>query len=72
MFPTKVKKMLAAKPRAIRGVKKLMREKIRPHLEAMAPHIDAPLRLEIRLESEGCEPSPWFADGLGARCHSAR
>ncbi len=39
-----------AKPRAIRGVKKLMRETIKPHLEAMAPHIDAPLRLEIRIQ----------------------
>lgn len=52
--------MKPATPRAIRGVKKLMREKLRPHLEAMAPHIDAPLRLEIRIESEGRKPSSWM------------
>jgi hypothetical protein len=51
-----------AKPRAIRGVKKLMREKIRPHLEVMASHVAAPLRLEIRIQSEGCTPSFWGAD----------
>ena len=28
--------------------------------EAMAPHIDAPLRLEIRIRSEGCKPSSWL------------
>jgi hypothetical protein len=49
-------------PRAIRGVKTLVRESIRPHLEAMASHIAAPLRLEICIQSEGCTPSVWSAD----------
>ncbi len=55
------------KPCTIRGVKKLMREKIRPHIEAMAPYIDEPLRLGICIESEGHKPSWWlvvFESGL--------
>ena len=51
-----------ARPRAIRGVKRLMRETIQPHLELMASHIAAPLRLEIHIQSESCTPSVWGAD----------
>ena len=55
-------KRKSAKPRKLKGAKQVMREKIVPRLEAMAPHIDAPLRLGVRLESEGCEPLEWLAD----------
>ena len=50
------------KLRAIGGAKKLMQETIKPHLETMARHISAPLRLEIVIRSHGCEDSPWSVE----------
>lgn len=47
--------------RRLVGVKKLMEEKLRPHLEAMAPYVNKPLSLEIRIESEGYEERAWLA-----------
>ena len=50
------------KLRAIGGAKKLMQETIKPHLETMAMHISAPLRLEIVIRSHGCKDSPWSVE----------
>jgi hypothetical protein len=51
-----------ARPPLTRVARKLMRQNVRPHLEAVAGHLNSPLRLGIKIDAEGHLPSLWWAD----------